>query len=189
MANEILLMVCLLLRHQCLRNQVALLTIEYCRRQRRRARRHNPYFWKLPRPNQTWFEIHYNDRRIPGDYFRKQLRMNRCTFDILLNVLRPAVTRENTRLRDCIVPEKVLALGLYRLAHGNSYVSIGPVFNVRRSTVLEAAQDVVEVLSNLRNDYIKFPITQAETRHCIDTFQDVSDLPNIVGAIDGSHKE
>ena len=115
--------------------------------------------------------------------------MNRCTFDILLNVLRPAVTRENTRLRDCIAPEKVLALGLYRLAYGNSYVSIGPVFNVERSTVLEAMQDVLEVLSNFRNDYIKFPTTQAETRHCIETFQDVSDLPNIVGAIDGSHKE
>ena len=115
--------------------------------------------------------------------------MNRCTFDILLNVLRPAVTRENTRLRDCIAPEKVLALGLYRLAHGNSYVSIGPVFKVERSTVLEAMQDVLEVLSNFRNDYIKFPTTQAETRHCIETFQDVSDLPNIVGAIDGSHKE
>lgn len=76
MADEILLVVCLLLRHQYLRNQVALLTIEYCRRQRRQACRHNPYFWKLPRPNQSWFEIHYNDRRIPGDYFRKQLRMN-----------------------------------------------------------------------------------------------------------------
>ena len=99
----------------------------------------------------------------------------------------PAVTRENTRLRDCIAPEKVLALGLYRLAHGNSYVSIGPVFTVERSTVLEAVQDVVEVLFNLWNDNIKFPITQAETQHCIEIFQDVSELPNIVGAIDGSH--
>ena len=169
MADKILLMVCLLLRHQYLRNQVALLTIEYCRKQRRWARRHNPYFWKLPRPNQSLFEIHYNDRRIPGDYFRKQLGMNLCTFDILLNILQLAVTRENTRLRDCITPEKVLVLGLYRLAHGNSYESIGPVFNVGRSTVLEAVQDVVEALFNLRNDYIKFPMTEAETRHCIET--------------------
>ena len=69
--------------------------------------------------------------------------MNRCAFDILLSVLRPAVTRENTRLRDCIAPEKILALSLYRLAHGNSYESIGPVFNVGRSTVLEAVPDVV----------------------------------------------
>ena len=48
-------------------------------------------------------------------------------------------------------------------------------------------QDVVEALFNLRNDYIKFPLTGAETRRCIKTFQNVSDLPNIVGAIDGSH--
>ena len=72
----------------------------------------------------------------------KKLRVNRCTFDILLNVLLPAVTHENTPgntiLRDCIAPETVLALGLYRLAHSNSYGSNGPVFNVGRSTVLEA---------------------------------------------------
>lgn len=105
-ADETLLMLCSLLRHQFLRNQAAVLTVEHCRRQRRRARRRNPYFWKLPRPNQSWFEIHYNDRRIPEEYFRKQLRMNRRTFDMLLNVLRSAVTRENTRLRDCIAPEK-----------------------------------------------------------------------------------
>ena len=161
--------------------------VEHCRRQRRRAHRHNSNFWKLPRPNQSRFEIHFNDRRIPEEYFRKQLQMNRRTFDMLLNVLRPAVTCKNTRLRDYIAPEKVLALGLYRLAHGNSYESIGPSFNVGRSTVLEAVQDVVEALFNLRNVYIKFPITEAETWVCIETFQHVSDLPNIVGAIDGSH--
>ena len=154
-AEETLLMMCLFLRHQFLLNQAALLMVEHCRRQRRRARRHIPYFWKLPRPNQSWFEIHFNDRRIPEEYFRKQLRMNRRTFDMLLNVLRPAVTREKTRLRDCVAPEKVLALGLYRLAHGNSYESIGPNFNVGRSTVLEAVQDVVEALFNLRKEVEK----------------------------------
>ena len=46
--------------------------------------------------------------------------MDRCTFETLLNVLRPAVTRENTKLPDCIAPEKVLALCFYRLAHENS---------------------------------------------------------------------
>ena len=30
-----------------------------------------------------------------GYFFRRQLRMDRGTFDILLNVLRPAVTREH----------------------------------------------------------------------------------------------
>ena len=113
--------------------------------------------------------------------------MNCGTFDMVLNVLQPAVTREITRLHDCIAPEKVFALGFYRLAHGNSYENIGPNFNVERSTVLEAVQDVLEALFNLRNVYIKFPITEAETRVCIETFQDVFDLPNIVCAIDGFH--
>ena len=27
----------------------------------------------LPRPNKSWFEIHYNERRISEEYFRKQL--------------------------------------------------------------------------------------------------------------------
>ena len=63
-----------------------------------------------------------------------------------MNVLRPAATHENTKLRDCIAPEKVLALCLYRLAPENSYKSIRPNFNVGRSSVLGAVQEVVEDL-------------------------------------------
>ena len=43
-----------------------------------------------------------------------------------------------------------------------------------------------EALFNLRNVYIKFPITEVGTQVFLETFQDVSDLPN-VGAIDRSH--
>ena len=50
--------------------------------------------------------------------------MKRGTFQALVGILAPRLTRANTRLRDCIPPEKVLALGIYGLAHGNSYVSI-----------------------------------------------------------------
>lgn len=106
---------------------------------------------------------------------------------MLLNVLRPAVTCENTKLHDCITPEKVLVLSLYLLAYRNSYESIGPNFSLGRSNVLEAVQEVVEALFNLRNVYINFPITEAGTRVWLETFQNVSDLPIIVGAIDRSH--
>ena len=40
------------------------------RRRRRRGRRF-PRFCTLPRPDQSWFEIHYFDASIPGNYFRK----------------------------------------------------------------------------------------------------------------------
>ena len=34
---------------------------------------------------------------------------------------------------------------------------IGPLFNVGKVTVIEAVQDVVEALYEIRNEYIKFP--------------------------------
>ena len=156
-------------------------------RRRRRRQRRRPLFWVLPRPQESWFEIHYDNDNIPDDYFRRQLRLNRMTFDLLLEVLGPRLTRRDTRMRNCIPPEKILALALSRLGHGTSYVAIGPKFNVGRSTVLEATQDVVNALCDLKDDYIRFPETQAEIARCKDTFQGLSDLPNIVGAIACSH--
>ena len=180
------LMICCLLLMQNLRAQNILVT-RCIRRQRNRYRRRAPYYWTLPRPVESWFEIHYTDRTIPGDYFRRLLRMNRESFDLLLNVIRNRLTRQNTVLWNCLTPEKVLACGLLRLAHGNSYETIGPALNVGRTTAIEACQDVVEALYDLRNEYIEFPTTVAETMRCIETFTDKSRLPNIVGAIDGTH--
>ena len=84
------------------------------RRRRRRRGRRVPCFWVLPRPQQSWFDIHYFDATILGEYFRRQLRLNRNTFSLLLNILRPRLARQNAHLRDCVTPEKLLALGLYR---------------------------------------------------------------------------
>ena len=157
------------------------------RNQRLRRQRIGPYTWSIPRPAESWFDIHYNDPAIPQEYFRQQLRVNKNTFDIIRNTLGARINRENSKFRDCLPPEKVLAMGLYRLAHGNSYSTIAPVFNVGKSTVIEAVQDVVNGLYEIRNDHIKFPETLAEVTTSIETFANLTDLPNVVGAIDGSH--
>ena len=106
--------------------------------------------------------------------------MNRDTFDLLLPVLGNRLVRQNTVMRNYLSPKKVLACGLLRLAHGDSYESIGPFLKVGTTSVIDACQDVVEALYDLRNEYIKFPATVAETMRYIDTFRDNSWLPNIV---------
>ena len=60
------------------------------------------------------------------------MQMIWCTFVILLSVLQPAVTCENTRLYDCIIPEKALTLGLYLLVYRNFYEGIGWNFSFGR---------------------------------------------------------
>ena len=137
----------------------------------------------------SWFEIHYNDPLIPDDYFKEQLRVRKETFEVILNHLNTHLMREDTAMHDCIPPEKVLAIGLYRLSHGNSYISIGPKFNVGKSTVIEAIQDVVNALFNASDQFIKFPTTPAETAASIETFRENahSELVNVARAKDGTH--
>jgi len=90
-------------------------------------------------------------------------------------------------MRDCVTPEKILALGLYRLAHRNSYVTIGSNFNVGKTTVFEAVQDVVGALCGMKEEYIKFPSTNQEILAARQTFETLSNLPNVVGAIGVTH--
>lgn len=175
---------CIYALHQ---QQARALALQHERLRRRRVCRRLPFYWCLPRPRCSWFEIHLNDIEIPEDYFKTQLRLSRNTFRLLLDDLIISLSRQNTQFRDCIPPAKVLAIGLYRLAHGGSYITIGPVFNVGKSTVIECVQDVIQALNELSGRYIKFPDTQEEVLSCIRGFEAISDLPNIVGAIDGTH--
>jgi len=53
--------------------------------------------------------------------------------------------------------------------------------------VIEAVQDITEALFEVRNDFIKFLVTEVETRAYIEAFAELSDLPNVAGATDGTH--
>ena len=112
--------------------------------------------------------------------------MKRETFDKLLDLVRDKLERQNTRFRSCIPAEKVLAIALHRLENGISYVTLALLLNVGKSTAIEATQDVVEALNELRKDHIHFSETEDETAESIAIFREFSKLPNIVEAIDGT---
>lgn len=177
-----------LIQIRALQLQLTLIWSQHRRQTRRKFRgRRIPRSWVLPRPHRSWFDIHYFDQTIPDDYFRRQLCISRNTFTMLLNILRPRLTRQNTYMRDCVTPEKILAIGLYRLAHGISYVTTGFKFNVGKTTVYEAVQDVVDALCGIKEEYIKFPFTNQEIFATRQTFEGFTNLPNVVGAIDVTH--
>ena len=94
------------------------------------------YAWSIPRLGESWFDLHYYDATIPEEFFRQQLRVRRNTFNRILNLLGHHLVRQPSRFRDPLPPEEILALGLYRLVHGNSYVTIGPSFNVGKQPQL-----------------------------------------------------
>ena len=113
-----------------------------------------------PRPAKSWFEILYismfHDRNIPVDYFRRQQRMKRGTIQALFGILTPLLTSWE-RIFDWGTG-KGFSPGNIRLAHGNSYVSIGPIFNIGKSIVIEAIQEyVMAALSELKDESYTFP--------------------------------
>ena len=67
-----------------------ILNVAFLRRRRSLRRvRVAPYLWTIPRPPESWFEIHYNDPTVPQEYFRQQSRVYRNTFEIILHILGP----------------------------------------------------------------------------------------------------
>ena len=64
----------------------------------------------------------------------------------------------------------ILAIGLHRLGHGSAYVAVGSNFT-GRSTVLEAVEDVVDALLELKNLHIKFPETEEQVIAAREGFQ------------------
>ena len=80
----------------------------------------------------------------------------------------------------------MLAIGLYRLSHGVSYSVTATAFNIGKTTAQEAFRDAIHALNLLKRDIIRFPTTKQDREDTIKTFTK-SLLPNILGAIDGTH--
>ena len=92
-------------------------------------------------------------------------------------------------MRQPVPVEKRVAVGLWRLATGNSYRSCGLQFGLRKSTSKVISQQFESILCERKNNYIRFPFTEDEVKEVMDDSEELYHFPQIVGAIDGSHIE
>ena len=97
--------------------------------------------------------------------------------------------REKTNIRDTIPLPKRVAVALWWLGNGGSYRSIGQAFGISRSIVCRITKDFVGVMAFLRDRYIRWPRTIEECARSVKTFENLSPLPNVLGAIDRNHIE
>ncbi|XP_015754161.1 PREDICTED: putative nuclease HARBI1 [Acropora digitifera] len=104
-----------------------------------------------------------------------------------MHAVGPAIQRQDTILREAIPLSKRAAVGLWRLATGDSYRSCGLMFGIAKSTAVGVCRDFVQALCQLKEQFIKFPNTPTTVREKIQGFREKSNFPNVVGAIDGTH--
>ena len=147
----------------------------------RRARR----AWAWPR-NQFWFESLLQGDFVE-DWWKENFRISRRTFEYIVRVVGPDLTKRDTRLRQCIHVNKRVAVALWRLATGDTYRSTGLQFGIGRCTAMLITHDFSEAIAKRATEFIKFPATEQEVLQSIRLFTNKSPFPQVVGAMDGSH--
>ncbi|CAB4038440.1 Hypothetical predicted protein [Paramuricea clavata] len=109
--------------------------------------------------------------------FKKRCRVNRNTFNCLLQELQESIKRETTRFKVPVAPEIQLALTLYRLAHGCSFSTVGDLFGIANSTACS---------SDFFDEYGTLPSTEEEWKNELKAFLKDWGFP-CVAAWDGFH--
>ena len=167
------------------RNRQLLLKILAQIKQQNVQRRRRAWVW--PRP-QNWFK---NLLASPAlDFLWKEhFRVTRETFEFLCDLVRVKLQKQQTRFRVPVSVEERVGLALWRLATGNSYRSCGLQFGLGKSTAKIICGEFEQAIFDLKDRFIKFPLTSEENGEKMEEFEELYGIPQIVGAIDGCHIE
>ena len=115
--------------------------------------------------------------------------MTRETFEYLCDLVRVNLQKQYTKFRSPVSVEERVGLALWRLATGNSYRSCGLQFGLGKSTAKSICSEFKQTILNLKDRFIKFPLTIQEIRNKMDEFEESYGIPQIMGAINGCHIE
>ncbi|MCO5568398.1 hypothetical protein L7F22_022097 [Adiantum nelumboides] len=120
--------------------------------------------------------------------FRKHLRVSKSTFEYICSMLAPAMKRQNTRMQRAISLEDRVALSLHRLASIVNVEVLADLYGCVRSTNTQIVLDFCRAVctSGLRDFYICSP-SSSRMLQMAEAFQQIRGIPNVIGAIDGSH--
>lgn len=137
--------------------------------------------------SQYWFnEICLNMQDFE---FKRHFRLTKSTFEWLCCEIIPLLRREITGSNMVgLAWEQKIGASLWFLATGECFRSIGDRFGMGESTFSYALRDFIHVIIvKFLAEKITFPSTAIEINEIINGFKRLGRIPNVIGAIDGSH--
>ena len=149
------------------------------------------------RPRRLWahkrglHEPGFFDQNLLGSFnareFKGRMRMEVSTFEYLCKTLAPALQRQDTSMRLAIPVQVKVAVAVSRLATGNSMQCIAGLYRIGLSTSqLAVSQFCVAIKNILLKEFIRWP-SPADLERFAHEFQNLHQIPYVVGAVDGSH--
>lgn len=89
-------------------------------------------------------------------YYENFLGMNDASFQYLLKLVAPHITKQDTIMRKAISAGERLAVTLRFLASGNDYHSLGRLFRIPHNTISNIVPEVCDAIyTALKNTYLK----------------------------------
>jgi hypothetical protein len=123
----------------------------------------------------------YDDTRWVENF-----RMNKESVFRLSDLLSADIQKQDTSFRHAIPATVKVAVTLYKLCQGASFLICSEQFAIGKSIVCQAIQDVVRVVNVHLRHQIEWPRGNRLIQGMSD-FQDWCGLPGVVGAIAGTH--
>ena len=138
-----------------------------------------------PRNNNWWSQGYDN---WDDAAFKKRLRVSRDTFEFILAEIENDITKEPTPMKPHPTPPATqLALCLYRLAHGCTFLTVGDLFGVAAPTAHCIFMEVCKtIVKTLYDRFVFLPRTPEEWTNELQKFLENWEFP-CVGAWDGFH--
>ena len=147
--------------------------------------------WVRPRCPSWWDNEVNGGEPMSDEEFHKHFRMCRATFAFVVGAVAQRVRRQDTQFRKALPVDKVVAMGLLRLAEGSSYQSIARCFGVARETVQKSTKKLVEALVEIAGEFIALPTDAEDIRRLARIHEQNGwrwgGLPGSVLSCDGTH--
>ena len=134
---------------------------------------------------EQWTEL-YNQKS--DEEFLEKMRINRTTFNLLLNTLWDGLVLTPTNfVPEPTSPDRQLAASLYRLAHGVTYTVLEDVFGISKESGCVFFNKVIRlIVAYFYYDYVKLPETDEQWEVEVRGFMENYGFP-AVGAWYGFH--
>lgn len=136
------------------------------------------------RSSEWWSEI-VQHNFLEEDWL-ENFRISRPTFEYICERLRKYLAPAETQVREPTSIEKQVAVALYKLASCAEYRVIANQFGISKSAVHKYVYAFCIALNAEFKDELAMPSEQ-EAKSISRDFETMCGIPNIIGAIDGTH--
>ena len=122
------------------------------------------------------------------DEYKATLRMCPATYNALLAMISPGITKKKTNMRKAICADARLLLTLRYIALGDGFRSLSQQFRIAPSTCRMIVRETCQVIYKmLQPRYMATPRSSREWKKIAHEFEQRWQFPHVIGCVDGKH--